>query len=158
MYSPGEILNLALLIEENGEDFYLRLAELTKDSKICSLLKRLAEEERKHRKYFLELKRHVDKLNKPDVAERISRFLTSEALGTGLFSANTQKLHSLENIEDAIQLAITLEEDSIMFYELLMSLSDREDSLQILDTIIKEEYSHVDVLKQIALEFGKPST
>ncbi|MCX7823291.1 MAG: ferritin family protein [Syntrophobacterales bacterium] len=154
MYSPGEILNLALLIEENGENFYYELTKLTEDSRIKALLERFAEEERTHRRYFLELKRYVDRVFKPDVTEKISRFLTAEAIGTRLFSINVQKLHRIETIEEAIQLAITLEEDSIVFYELLRSISNREDSLQILDIIIKEEISHVDLLKTIALDLG----
>lgn len=157
MYSPGEILNLALLIEENGEAFYLSLAEHTDDYKIRSVLKQLAEEERKHRKYFLELKRYIDKLFKPDAGEKISRFLTAEAVGSKLFSMTVQDACRIKNIEEAIRLAITLEEDSILFYELLKSLSEREDTLGILDLIIEEEDSHVDFLKSILKGFEQNS-
>lgn len=157
MYSPGEILNLALLIEENGEAFYISLAEHTDNYKIRSILKRLAEEERKHRNYFLELKRYVDKLFKPDAKEKISRFLTAEAVGSKLFSMTVQDAYRIENIEEAIRLATTLEEDSILFYELLKSLSEEEDTLEILDLIIEEENSHVNVLKTILRDFEQNS-
>ncbi|MEJ5301096.1 MAG: ferritin family protein [Thermodesulforhabdaceae bacterium] len=150
MYTPGEILNLAILIEENGESFYLDVAKLAKDPQTKLLLERLAREERIHRERFLELKREIDKAYKPDAVEKISRFLTAEAIGTRLFSLESQKVSSISSIEEAIQLAITLEEDSLIFYELLKSLSDRTDSIQILDRIISEEQSHMVTLKEIA--------
>ncbi len=155
MYSPGEILNLAMIIEENGEEFYYELADLAKDSCTRELLKKLAEEENKHRQRFLELKRHIDRIYKPDALEKVSRFLTSEAFGARLFSLDREKLKSIGSFEDALQLAITLEEDSIIFYELLKSLSDREETLKVLEFIIKEERSHVNTLKEIALSLEK---
>jgi len=151
MYSPGEILNLAILIEENGENFYLDIANLSRDRRIKLLLEQLAKEEREHRKRFLDLKRAVDEASKPDAVEKISRFLTAEALGTKLFSLEPKEIKSIGKLEDAIQLAMTLEEDSIIFYELLKTLSDRSDSIQILEQIIEEEQSHLKLLKEIAL-------
>jgi len=151
MYSPGEILNLAMLIEENGENFYLDVASLTKDGRIKLLLEQLAKKESEHRKRFLELKRVVDEAYRPDAVEKISRFLTAKALGTKLFSLEPKELNSIGSLEEAIQLAMTLEEDSIIFYELLKTLSNRSDPIQILEQIIEEEQSHLALLKEIAI-------
>lgn len=155
MYSPGEVLNLAMTIEENGEEFYLELANLTHDNCIKELLLRLAEEEKRHRERFLQLKRQIDKTYKPDALEKVSRFLTAEALGAKLFSFSKTHLKNIDSFEEAIQLAITLEEDSIIFYELLKSLSDKEETIKVLDFIIEEESSHVTTLKEIVLLIKK---
>lgn len=155
MYSPGEVLNLAMIIEENGEEFYLELTNLTHDNCTKELLFRLAEEEKKHRKHFMELKKEIDKAYKPDALEKVSRFLTAEALGARLFSLDKTHLKNIDSFEEAIRLAITLEEDSIIFYELLKSLSDKEETIKVLDFIIEEENSHVSTLKEIIQSLQK---
>ncbi len=152
MYSPGEVLHLAMVIEENGESFYRDLQKLAPHEEMRKLLDWLAREEGKHRAVFLELKREVDRLYKPDIREKVSRFFAADALGVRMFSVDGKRYDSLQNFHEALALAITLEEDSIVFYELLKSLSETEATQQTLDRIIEEEKSHIATIRAMREE------
>ncbi|MEK7313793.1 MAG: ferritin family protein, partial [Deltaproteobacteria bacterium] len=55
-FSAEEVLDMAIRIEENGERFYSDAARMSKKDNVRELLNSLAQEEFKHKKYFMELK------------------------------------------------------------------------------------------------------
>ncbi len=149
MYSAKELIKLAMLIEERGEDFYLEAVNVANDEKIKELLKTLAEEESKHRAKFLDIKRSIDDVKKQDLLEKVSIFFMDSAFGERFFSADKKAIESIENLEKAVEFAISLEEESILFYEILKGLAMDEQALSVLEIIIEEEKSHIEVLKNI---------
>jgi rubrerythrin len=55
MFTFGDIKNIAIQIERNGEDSYLRASKVSTDPKITEMLLWMAEQERKHACWFSSL-------------------------------------------------------------------------------------------------------
>ncbi len=159
MFSAEEILDIAVKIEENGEEFYIKLAEAAKNSSrsihIVNLARKLAEEENKHRTRFLEIKRSLLSGKSMDILKKVSSILTQEAIGDRLFSFTPRKIEEINSLEEMINVAIELEKESIKFYEILKLLATDNKAVEIIDKIIEEENKHVSTLYSIESTFPR---
>ncbi len=153
MFSAEEILDIAVKIEENGEEFYIKLAEAAKNkfksSHIVDLARKLAEEENKHRTKFLEIKRSILTGKNRDILKKVSSIFTQEAIGDRLFSFTPMEIERINSIEEMINVAIELEKESIKFYEILKLLAIDSEALEAIDRIIEEENKHVTTLANL---------
>ncbi len=149
MFSAEEILDMAIKIEENGEEFYLKLAEkadeVPESQEVANLARKFAKDEREHRKRFLELKQRILHNKEPDIIKKVSGLWVQDAIGDNLFSLTTVDIEDIKSIEDIINIAVRLEKESIEFYEILKPLAD-ETGKKIIDQIIEEERVHKSVL------------
>jgi len=140
-----ELLNVALRIESDGYEMYSRLAE-ENEGELQKLFKDLAIQEREHQKHF---KKIFDKCleNEKEYAdwsddENAGYLMSFAELSIFPKLSGTKKP---ENINDAIDMAIEVEKDSILFYTDLKSYFK---SKQTIDQIIAEEKNHLmDLLK-----------
>jgi len=140
-----ELLNVALRIESDGYEMYSRLAE-ENEGELQKLFKDLAIQEREHQKHF---KKIFDKCleNEKEYAdwsddENAGYLMSFVELSIFPKLSGTKKP---ENINDAIDMAIEVEKDSILFYTDLKSYFK---SKQTIDQIIAEEKNHLmDLLK-----------
>ena len=60
MFTLGEIIDLAIRIEKNGESTYRKAQKEVSSSKVSAMLEWLADDEAKHEKWFTELRENVD--------------------------------------------------------------------------------------------------
>ncbi|HPF16750.1 MAG TPA: ferritin family protein [Thermotogota bacterium] len=135
-----ELLNVALRIESDGYEMYSRLAE-ENEGELQKLFKELAIQEREHQQHF---KKIFDKCmeNEKEYAdwtddENAGYLMAFAELSIFPKLSGTQKP---ENINDAIDMAIEVEKDSILFYSDLKSYFK---SKQTIDQIITEEKTHL---------------
>ena len=155
-WSPQEILDIALKVEENGEHLYARLEENTDNEKLKNVWKFLKEQEIGHQSKF------------KDMLEKAGDYVVSD-FGTGEYDAYLraiasgyiftpelikQKTQELFRSDlQAIEFGLQIEKESILVYTALKDyvLNDKKG---IIDDIINEEKKHVIVLSELKNNLG----
>ena len=140
-----ELLNVALKIESDGYEMYSNLAQ-ENEGELQRLFKDLAAQEREHQQRF---KKIFDKCMEDQ--EQHADWTDDENAGYLMSFAELSIFPKLsgnqkpENVNDAIDMAIEVEKDSIIFYSDLKSYFKDKDTI---DQIIAEEKQHLmDLLK-----------
>jgi len=149
MFSRAEIIDLAIQIEKNGEKVYRDALEKISDHSLASLLEWLADEEVEHVKWFSDLKRMVTKAPVNPHLEEMGKTMLQRVLGDQTFSLKGVDFSKIEQTEDVIKLAIEFERDTVVFYEMIESFIEDEETLDHLKKIIEEENRHVQVLEEL---------
>jgi rubrerythrin len=140
----GDIFEVALQIEKHGEKFYRHAANLTDDPKVKQVFSFAAEEEAKHRKLFEGMAAKVEAGYKPPESYPGEYCNYVRAYADNLvFPEEKQEaqFRSIETAEDAVELAIQKEVESILYYlemKNFVPASEREE----IDRIIDEERKH----------------
>ena len=148
MFTIGDIIDLAIQIEENAERIYRNAAQEISDSSISSLLLRLADDEVKHAQWLSELKAKVNNTVEDPRAEEMGKRLLQGVLGDQSFSLREASFSTMKEVEDVLKVAIEFQEDTVLFYEMIRSFIKGQETLDHLDTIIKEENDHIRLLQE----------
>lgn len=144
-------------IERNGEAVYRQAGEVMTDPKIEALLHDLAEDEKRHAKWFENLSFSHPGTYSDAQLESAGRELLQGMMENQTFSLDAAELTRSEKIEQTISQSIIFEKDTILFYEMLSGFIDDEKVLRQLEEIIKEEQSHVVKLEGMLLQDSMPS-
>ncbi len=147
MFTTAEIIELAIRIEENGEKTYRKAQEKMDDVSMAAMLQRLADEEMEHAKWFAELKEKAEMIAMDPELEAMGGAILQNVLGDQAFSITDIDFSRMEDRGKLLDTALEFEEDTILFYELLGSFMDHEESARGLHQIIEEEKRHVRELK-----------
>lgn len=147
-FTGKEVLDMAVRIEENGMKFYSDASKAAKSQQLKDLFRVLSEEEGTHIKMFLELKR-VLVGDEPSSGfdpylEDSQQYLKSLA-DTEVFTdaeAGSKAARSIKSEEDAINMAIGMEKDSLLFYYELEKMI-RERDRKVIESLIEQEKEHV---------------
>ena len=136
-------LEFAIAMEKEGEEFYLKQAELNKDNSLYKVCMLMAEDERKHAKVLADLlKGKKDKLENRDFFKEI-KVVFSEAnniLGDSLDPESQLKFY--EEAQDK-------EKESIELYLKLRDASCEEEDVKVYNFIIDQEKEHYKVLGEL---------
>lgn len=145
LLNASEILGFAVYIEQNGYQFYTETAKKFNNAKLMELFHFLADEELKHEITFKNLQQKLGSFTPhesyPDEYQNYMKdYLKSFAPKTNVtMKEMTAKINT---IEDAVEMALTLEKDSVIFYSTLKRYIGDENKAAI-DRIIEEEINHV---------------
>ncbi|MCS7181290.1 MAG: ferritin family protein [bacterium] len=140
-FNISEIYQFAIKIEENGEIFYRKVAQNTKNKEVSDLFIFLADEEVRHKRIFEEHLSKIENYEPPEIYPG-EYFAYLKAYAEELiFPKNIEKELKREDILEAINFGIRRELDSIMYYLEIKDLIPETQHLE-LDKIIKEERSH----------------
>ncbi len=153
IYDADEIFEMALELERNGNEFYKKAAEGLTDSSNRKLLLDLAEMEVNHEKLFSDLRKELKTAN-PDYFDpdgEAALYLHS--------IANTKIFFKREidptSLEDIFKEAILAEKDSTVFYLGMKEMVPDQAGKDKIDSIIKEEMSHIRILSEKLTELKK---
>ena len=148
MFTLGEIIDLAIRIEKNGENTYRKAQEEVSNPSLASMLQWLAEDEVEHEKWFEKLKEEVETTEEDPKLEEMGKAILQSVLGDQAFSIKDADLSRIEDLNSLLELSVEFEKDTILFYEMLSAFIDDEETLRQLDKIIEEENRHVQVLEE----------
>jgi rubrerythrin len=148
MFSIGEIIELAVQIEENGERVYRKAAKGAPREDLSSLFSSLADEEVKHAEWFSELKGKIENADQDPRFEEMGKKVLQGILGDQSFSLKEAGLAKIEEMAGVLKAAIEYEEDTILFYEMIRSFVGDKETLHHLDAIIEEEHRHIRSLEK----------
>ena len=147
MFTLQEIYDLAIQIEKNGEDFFREAEKKTSKPTLKSLFLWLAEQEVKHSKWFMQKKASSKVESEPLAMDEITGNMLKDILGDQRFSLGEVEIDRLKTVEDLLSVAMEFEEDTIIFFRMVRSLLDDDDSMKGLDEIIEEETNHIQMLR-----------
>jgi len=148
MFTLGEIIELAVRIEKNGEDIYRKAQEEVSSPSLASMLQWLADDEVEHEKWFTQLKDGIETTVEDPKLEEMGKAILKGVLGDQAFSIKDVDFSKIEDINSLLELSVEFEKDTIIFYEMLSAFIDDEETLRQLDKIIEEENRHVQVLEE----------
>jgi rubrerythrin len=144
LYSADELLEMALKIEEDGEKFYTYLSEKFEDPRKKEFFSYLASQEKEHAETFKGLSKGLVEEKDPIFWEEASKYIRSVVENKIFPSLQDMKEKSENmNLNDILDFAISIEKETVIFYEELYDLVREKKSKEILSKIIREEVSHV---------------
>ena len=143
MFLIGDIIELAIQIEQNAEAVYRNALKKISDPKLLSILQWLADEEVEHAKWFRQLKQTVNTEVKDPAVEAMGKSILSDVLGSQSFSLREADFNEMRRLEDLISLAVEFEEDKVLFYRMLRPFVEDSEALYFLENIIDEETNHI---------------
>ena len=149
MFTFGDIRNIAVQIERNGEESYLKASKVSTNPKVTEMLLWMAEQERKHAIWFTNLKSTKPLTPEQHEMEAVGQTLLQDMVKGNDFLLDTKNLEQTNSVKEVLDISISFEEDTILFYNFLLDFLDDEDDQKQLQRIIAEEQSHITHLEQL---------
>ena len=141
-FNASEIFQFAVRIEENGEIFYRKVADLSDNTNLKNLFTFLADEEVKHKEKFEDL---LSKIEKYEPAETYPgeyfAYLKAYADQIVFSSMINRELGEKIDPVSAVEFGIRRELDSILYY-LEVKKVVPEPQQHLIEDIINEERGH----------------
>lgn len=150
MFTLSDIRDIAVQIERNGEESYQKASEAVVDSRVAVIFRWLAEEERRHARYFASLVMTNPLSAEQSEIEVMGRSLLQSMVRDKTFSLDQERLNSVESLGEMLNQARIFEQDTVLFYRFLQDIVDDSAVKQQLDVIIEEENSHAALLGRLA--------
>ncbi|MGE0087778.1 MAG: ferritin family protein [Desulfococcaceae bacterium] len=147
MFSAEEILDMAVKIEKNGEAVYREAMKKVSRPDFVSLLKWMAEEEAEHAQCFSRLKQECENSLHNPFAEKMLMQSFQDIIGDQNFSLKDADFPAVKDVDELIGIFIEFEEDTLIFYEMLLSFAEDKDVQARIGKIISEEKQHIEKLK-----------
>ena len=145
IFAGSEIVEMGIQIEKNGRDFYNALAKKSKSPKASSVFKYLASEEEKHILVFQNILNKLDKYE-PAGIDSDQYFAYMNALASEYVFTQKEKgieaAGAIKSDNEAIDMGIGFEKDSIIFYEGMKKSVPPYDH-KVLNELIAQEQSHL---------------
>ncbi len=143
-FSGSELVNIAIEIEKNGLAFYSTLAQKAATPASKQIFDYLAEQEERHRALFEGMQEGAGKQPLDALSEEYDAYL--KALADGIIFTNvkgaTLKAMQTQNEDEALEIGIKAEKDSILFYQEMRELV-RQRNRETVGKIVAEERSHL---------------
>ena len=151
MFTWKEIIHIAMQIEQNGEQTYRHAAEKIADSRLAQDLAHLADEEARHARWLSRLTPEGSIPTGASDFEKIARTFLRESVADRPFALDQTDLRTITSQEALLETSIALEEDTILFYEMIRHFTTDDATTALFDTIITEEKAHIEKLKKCTL-------
>jgi len=150
-FSGSELINIAIGIERRGIAFYDIMARSTQNATARDAFQYLTGMERQHIQIFQDMLGEADKYQIPDTYAgeytAYLRALVDSAVFTDDFVTSEVATRMGSDIE-AVELAISAEKDSILFYYEMKDIMPRRAQPTV-NKIIAEEKSHLRQLSEL---------
>lgn len=142
-FNSVEVIEMAKEIEMRGYELYTYQASETENQELVSLFGKLAQDELDHYKRFEELGESIKESTKNEAEyvydPEVSAYL--EAIVEFSVFPSEEGVR-VNDIVDALQIAIYAEKDSILFYTEILQYNKGETA-KLLKKLIKEEKDHL---------------
>ena len=149
MFSINDIFDLAIKIEQNGEEVYRNAQRQASNPTIAELLTWMADQEKEHTQWFSAFKKkNLQILDNPIKAE-MNRAILGEMMGQRTFSLKIEDLLKMNDLTEILLLSIEFEKDTVIFYEMMQAFLQEEADQTHLKLIIAEEKSHIQQLQEM---------
>jgi rubrerythrin len=147
-FSGNEFVDIAIGIERDGIAFYELMAESTKNAVPREFFKNLADSEREHIKIFQGMLAEADMWQMPEANTQEYTVYLRALVSSTIFTDEkiTSKVAAdADNHIKALELAISAEKDSVLFYNEMKEVTSQHAQVMI-NKIITEEKSHLEKL------------
>lgn len=151
LFRASELVELAVAIERNGEEFYTSLKESARDKKVREVFDWLAAEEKKHIGVFQGLVEPVKKYEPIETYPGEYEAYMKEVADSHVFvkrGAGKRLALELKSPSEAIGLAVRFEKDTILFFQAMRQFIPHVQH-QTVDELTNEERKHIVKLKEL---------
>lgn len=159
-FNLNEIFTIAVDIEVNGEKFYRRAAELTKDKDSKKLLTDLADWEKGHITIFSDLRARMLSAGEKgftwDPYGEVELYLQAVA-NRQVFNVDQDVAEFAEqhsSIREILEFALAREKESVVYYTSLDMVLPADLSGGKVTAIIKEEIGHIRMISEKLAALG----
>jgi rubrerythrin len=149
MFTVGDIRNIAIQIEKNGEETYRKASKSAKNPQVAEVLAWMADEEKRHAKWFTTFRSNKPLTPEQKEMEAVGRNLLQDMVKGNNFLLDGDELKNAKNVEEVVAKSKTFELDTILFYEFLIGFLDDQEAIEQLRKIIEEERNHITQLELI---------
>ena len=143
MFTIDDIRNIAIQLEKNGEETYRKASKAAKDPEIVEMLEWMADEEKRHAKWFSSFRSNKPLTPEQREMEAVGRNLLQDMVKGNNFLLDENELQNAKTVEEVVARSKTFELDTILFYEFLIGFLDDQDAIEQLRRIIEEERNHI---------------
>ncbi len=146
--SDNEIITVAMNLEEEGMLFYDEAAKLSKHKESRDIFTKLRDEEKEHYGTFKDLLdglKGADSRTYFDIDDQTRAYLRS-LVETNVFKTIDKKAIKKMDEVTALETALNVERDSVLFYKAAQASSVNQTAGQIMSKIIDIEKTHIIVL------------
>lgn len=143
MFKIGEILDLAIRIEKNGEATYRKALLLTSDLEVAAMLEWMAAEEARHGQWFGQLKADLDQGLRNPFLEEMGRQVFEDLVGGQTFSLKEVDFAGVTAVDELFSIFLEFEQDTVLFYEMIAPFIEEGETRRQLKLIIDEENRHI---------------
>jgi rubrerythrin len=155
MFTVNDLIDIAVKMEKNGEAVYLASRQQVRSPQLKSLLQWMANEEAAHCRWFADKK---DKWHfgagQADL-ETMLPDVIKEMMGDKTLSLDEVNFSQIRSAASLLEIFLTFENDTILFYEFLQAFIEDSDVLSGLKKIIAEEKKHVTELQEMIQAVGQ---
>ena len=143
VFKAGEVIDFAVAIEKNGQMFYRALADKMENMELSLIFAELAEQESKH---IVDFQRLLGDLKATSLNESYPGEYEAYVRGLAENHVFTKGIEdAIETVKkpiDGINMAITFEQDSILFFHELKELVS-PGNVEVINNLINEEKKHI---------------
>jgi rubrerythrin len=154
MFTPLDILDVAIQLERNGEKVFKDAVEKVRHRDLEDLLKWMADQEKAHIQWLVEIKAKIKKPFTNPILQEMGQVILQKTLEGAGFNLKNIDFAEIDEIKELVNLFIEFEQDMGIFYELLLSFVDDQEGQDLLEIIIDEEHNHARLLKEF-METGQ---
>lgn len=145
LLNVSEVMEFAVFIEKNGYRFYTETIKKFVDKELVELFQFLADEELRHQHTFEKLWEKVGTFTPPESYAGEYEMYMKDFLKTHPLAneeALKVKLDSISSKEEAVEMALDFEKDSIVLFNMLKRYIE-EENIHIVEAVIQEELNHI---------------
>lgn len=148
---PDELIHFGMQIEEKGFKFFQEMAAKVADPEVKKVFDQLSDEEEKHYNVFEKMMQEAKTYDPPEYyMEEYEAYvwtLANNHVLTGKADAG-QYLEKANTPVDAVNLALSIEKDTIIFFVALKKVVSK-DGQKTLDLLIDQENLHIKYLTEL---------
>ena len=147
MFSEREILEIAIRMEKNGENEYRRAMGTASDQALASLLEWMAAEEQEHGVFFSGLLEKLETLSESPFGIEMDATFLKDLIGGSALSLKSVDFAAVDSVDDLLDIFVGFEEDSILFYRMILPMIEDGETRSQVEKIITEEKKHISRLE-----------
>ena len=150
-FSVSELINTAIGIERRGTIFYDIMAKSTENAAASDIFRYLADMERQHTAIFQEMLGEADKYQPVETYAGEHAAYLQTLVDSAIFTddlVTSEMATQAESDIEALELAISAEKDSILFYYEMRDIMPSQGRSTV-DKIIAEEKAHLNQLSEL---------
>lgn len=145
-FSPSQIAVMAMSVEEEGATFYKILANTVDDQSLIDMFTALSNDELEHKEVFSRIAASFRQEDLNEYAVDVAMLMQTnlDKLKAAVLNMRNQP----KNIQEALDIAINVEEESIRVYSEMHDVYIAKFHL-VLSAIIDEEKRHLKKLREV---------
>lgn len=138
-----DIARIAMIIEEKGSNFYTALAGKMQDERAKQIFRKLAEEEKEHRRVFEKIHSSYegDEVLDPEATGYLDAVLKGSVFPGP--SSLKKFVEEIRTVKDALSIGVQAEKDAILLYHELIVRTQSEKARKMLGDLLEEEKMHL---------------